>query len=167
MKPFLFCPSCAHELDEPAEEGGARCPSCGRSWYRNPSPTVGAAIVREGKVLLTVRAKDPYKGKVDVPGGFLNVGEDPLEGLQRELDEELGVRVDASMQDCLQISPHLYGDEDEWTLAIGFRARITAGEPQPADDVADILWVGEDELDGIDFAWDHDRDLAREALRRG
>jgi hypothetical protein len=49
-------------------------------------------------------------------------------------------------------------------LAIGFRARIVQGEPQPSDDVAEIRWVSADELDELDFAWEHDRELVRAAL---
>ncbi len=52
-------------------------------------------------------------------------------------------------------------------LAIGFRARIISGEPSPADDVAEIRWVSEDEIDALDFAWEHDRRIARRALGDG
>jgi ADP-ribose pyrophosphatase YjhB (NUDIX family) len=120
--------------------------------------------VRDRKVLLSVRAGDPYKGKVDIPGGFLNSGETALEGLKRELQEELGVEAEVSMDDLLQAEPHRYGDEGEWTLALGFHARLASGEPSASDDVAELLWVEKGELDDLDFAWPHDRDLARRAL---
>jgi ADP-ribose pyrophosphatase YjhB (NUDIX family) len=121
--------------------------------------------VRDGKVLVTVRAGDPYEGKVDLPGGFINAGETALEGLRREVDEELGVEIEVSMADCRQTAPHRYGDDGEWTLALGFTARLVSGEPTPSDDVAEVMWVEESQLDGLDFAWPHDRDLAREAFR--
>ena len=166
MKPFKFCPACAEAVEEPDPQDGTTCRHCGASWYRNPSPTAGAAIVRDGKVLLAVRGGDPYKGKIDMPGGFLNPGETAIEGLRREIDEELGVEIEVSMEDCLQAEPHRYGDGGNWTLALGFYARLTSGEPTPADDVADLLWVEESELDALDFAWPHDRELARKALER-
>ena len=172
MKPFKYCPSCGSSVDEPTRVGEmtaaeeTTCGACGHVWYRNPSPTAGAAIVRDGKVLLSVRGRDPYKGKIDVPGGFLNVGETALEGLRREIDEELGVEIEVAMSDCLQAEPHRYGDEGTWTIAFGFHARLVSGEPEPGDDVADLMWVEESELDDLDFAWPHDRELARKALRR-
>lgn len=166
MRSFRYCPSCAHALDELDPDGGTVCAACGAAWFRNPAPTVGAAIVRDGKVLVSVRGRDPYKGKVDVPGGFLNEAESALEGLRREIDEELGVEIDVAMGDCLQAEPHRYGDDGIWTLAFGFHARLTAGEPDAADDVAALLWVADDELDDLDFAWPHDRELARKALAR-
>ena len=163
MKPFRFCPACATPIDEPGDHGST-CSNCGRSGYRNPSPTAGAAIVRDGRVLLTVRARDPYKGKIDVPGGFLKAGETALEGLRREVAEELGVEIDVSMEDCVQAEPHRYGDDGPSTLALGFHARLVSGEPVAADDVADLVWAEGSELDDLDFAWSHDRDLARKAL---
>ncbi len=60
-------------LEEPKPSGGTRCPLCGRSWYRSSAPALGAAIVRDGKALVTVRAYEPEKGRVDVPGDFLKV----------------------------------------------------------------------------------------------
>ena len=144
------------------------CPECGRSWYPNSSPTVGAVIVRDGRALITKRGSEPEKGRFDVPGGFLNAGEEALDGLRRELKEELGVEVDVSIDDCLQMATHTYGDDDEagYVLAIGFSARLRSGEPKAADDVADLQWVTLDELDDIDFAWEHDRELVRKALSK-
>lgn len=122
--------------------------------------------MRNVEVLLTVRAGRPYEGKIDVPGGFLHSGETAIEGLRREIREELGVEINVTMSDCLQVEPHRYGDDGNWTLAIGFAAGLASGEPKPSDDVADIMWAREGELDDLDFAWPHDRELARRALRR-
>jgi ADP-ribose pyrophosphatase YjhB (NUDIX family) len=41
-------------------------------------------------LLLLVRGKEPAGGKLDLPGGFVNPGEGALEGLLRELEEEIG-----------------------------------------------------------------------------
>jgi hypothetical protein len=38
------------------------------------------------------------------------------------------------------------------------------GEPSPADDVAGIRWVSAEEIDDLDFAWEHDRRLIKAAL---
>lgn len=164
MKPFDYCPSCATKLEVSDDQEGFVCPSCRRHWYRSSSPSVGAAIVRDGHALVSLRGRDPRKGCYDVPGGFLSAGEDVLDGLRREMKEELGVEIDVSMNDCVQMVPHPYGDEGDYVLAIGFFARLLAGEPTPNDDVADIKWVTLEELDELDFAWEHDRELVRKAL---
>jgi len=131
------------------------------------APTAGAAIVREGLGLATIRGRDPEKGRLDVPGGFLGPDEHPLDALKREVREELGIEIEADVSDCVSMVPHRYGAEGDWILALGFKARWVGGEPQPADDVAGIRWVGPEELDGLDFAWSHDRELLRKALADG
>lgn len=166
VKPFRFCPACASELDDSDSEGGAGCPSCERSWYQNSDPTAAAAIVRAAEVLVTVRARPPMQGRVDLPGGFLHPGEPPLDGLRREVKEELGVEIEVRDEDYLQAVPHTYGDEEDWVLSLGFGARLVSGEITPADDVAEARWVTYGEIDDLDWAWPHDRDLAQAALKR-
>lgn len=162
--PFRFCPADGTQLEKARPSGGVTCPACGRSWYRNSAPTVGAAIVQDGKALVTVRGIEPEKGKVDVPGGFLEVGEHPVEGLRREVLEELGVEAEVEGNPVL-LATHTYGEDGIWVLAIGFKARIVSGEPRPADDVAELRWISADEVDDLDFAWEHDRRFVRAALQ--
>ena len=164
-EPFRFCPADGSGLGEPRPSGGVTCPLCGRSWYRNSMPAVGAAIVEGGKALVTIRAREPEKGRMDLPGGFLEVGEHPADGLVREVKEELGVEAEVVGDSVLQAT-HTYGEGGDWVLAIGFRVRITGGEIQPADDVAGVRWVSLGEIDDLDFAWAHDRELVRAALER-
>ena len=168
MRPFDYCPACRAELGRRDGEGGATCPNCGRVWYRNSAPTVGAALVRDGRALVTRRGIEPEKDRFDVPGGFLAAGEDPIEGLRREIREELGVDIDVTVEDCLSMVPHTYGPEGDYVLALGFKARLRSGEPQADEaEVAEIRWVTEDEVDDLDFAWEHDRELVRRALKDG
>ncbi|CAN5865907.1 hypothetical protein BH18ACT11_BH18ACT11_15860 [soil metagenome] len=164
---YRFCPADGTELE--AKGGGSKgaaCPTCGRSWYRSSSPAVGAAIVDGERVLVTVRGIEPEKGRMDLPGGFVEVGEHPRDALAREAWEELGVEVEVEERPML-LAVHTYGSDGEYVLAIGFRVRIVSGEPSPADDVAEIRWVSEGEVDTLDFAWEHDRKIARLALEDG
>jgi ADP-ribose pyrophosphatase YjhB (NUDIX family) len=163
MKPFTFCPACGSDLDETADEG-AHCPNCGRSWYRNAAPTAGAAIVVDGRALVTERAREPEKGRIDVVGGFLKLDENPIDALKREVAEELGVEIEVSYHDLVQAVPHAYGPDGDWVLSLGFKARLVSGEPEPADDVAAVHWVTLSELEDLDWAWEHDRELVRKAL---
>lgn len=115
---------------------------------------------------MAVRAREPERGRFDVPGGFLLPGEDPIEGLKREVNEELGVEIDVDVDDCLSMVPHRYGEEGDFVLALGFAARLTNGEVAPNDDVDAVHWVGTEQLEELDFAWPHDRELVRKALER-
>ena len=161
-EPYRFCPADGIRLEEPRPSGGARCPLCGRSWYRNSAPAVGAVIVQNGQALVTVRACEPEKGRLDLPGGFLEVGEHPVDGLVREVREELGAEAEVVGPPIL-LATHTYGPDGAYVLAIGFKTSIR-GEPSPTDDVARIRWVSTEELDDLDFAWEHDREMVREAL---
>lgn len=166
MSHFKFCPRCATELGPAGNDSGAHCDNCGKTWYHNAAPTAGCVIVRDGKALITKRAREPEKGRFDIPGGFLDADEDPIAGVKRELEEELGMTVEVTYEDLIQAVPHRYGNEGDWTLAIGFIARRSVGDPKPADDVEEARWVTAAELESLDFAWEHDRELVRKALNQ-
>ena len=162
-EPYRFCPADGTSLGGPRPSGGASCPHCGRSWYRSSSPAVGTVIVENGRALVTVRAGEPEKGRIDLPGGFLEVGEHPADGIVREAREELGVEIEL-FGDPILPEVHTYGPDGGYVLPIGFRARIVSGEPDPTDDVAEIRWISLEEVDDADFAWEHDRRMVRAAL---
>ena len=125
--PFRYCPADGTKLGEARASGGTTCPECGRSWYRNSAPTVGAAIVQNGQALVTVRGIEPEKGKIDVPGGFLEVGEHPVDGLKREAREELGVEVEVDGEP-VQLATHTYGEDGAWVLAPSGSRRVSSRE---------------------------------------
>ena len=162
-EPYKFCPADGTRLEDPRPSSGVTCPMCGRSWYRSSAPAVGAAIVRNRRALVTIRAREPEKGRLDLPGGFLEVGEHPVDGLVREAREELEVKIEVLGKPIL-IATHTYGADGAYVLAIGYRARIVSGEVHPTDDVAEVRWVSAEELDSLDFAWEHEREMVRAAL---
>src|SRR5262245_14109960 len=84
------CPRCATRLEH--RETHPHCPACGSEYYANSAPCVSALIEdSEGRLLLARRAVEPFVGRWDCPGGFLEEGEHPLDGLRRELLEETGL----------------------------------------------------------------------------
>lgn len=91
---FNFCPSCASKKINFEDGKVFRCPDCGFVYYHNIAAATGCLISvpsAEGeRLVFTVRGKDPGKGLMDMPGGFVDAGEGALEGLYRELQEEIG-----------------------------------------------------------------------------
>jgi len=69
------------------------CPDCLFTYFHNPAAAVAGIIFIEQELLLIKRAQDPGKGKFHLPGGFVDPGESAEQALQRELYEELGVKV--------------------------------------------------------------------------
>ena len=56
-----------------------------------PRPCAEAVLMRDADVLLMRRARDPWQGAWEVPGGFCEPGEHPRDAAVRELREELGL----------------------------------------------------------------------------
>ena len=55
---------------------------------------VAAIILREDRVLICQRTEDqPFALQWEFPGGKVEANEEPLAALERELDEELGIRA--------------------------------------------------------------------------
>jgi ADP-ribose pyrophosphatase YjhB (NUDIX family) len=128
-------------------ESRLECPACGFVAYASSKATVGALVEDgDGRVLLARRAAEPFKGRWDIPGGFLEEGEHPLDGLRRELREETGLEVEP--REFLGVWMDRYGGEStaEATLNLYWTARVQSGEALAADDVDDLRWFQADEL---------------------
>jgi 8-oxo-dGTP diphosphatase len=50
----------------------------------NPIPVVDAIIEEDSKILFARRKKEPFKGHLGYPGGFVNLGETIEEAAKRE-----------------------------------------------------------------------------------
>ncbi|MDR0378298.1 MAG: NUDIX domain-containing protein [Spirochaetaceae bacterium] len=85
-----YCPSCASPKIQFDGSHRFSCPACGFVYYHNTAAATGCVIRGKRGVLLLSRGKEPARGKLDLPGGFVDPGEGALEGLARELREEIG-----------------------------------------------------------------------------
>jgi DNA-directed RNA polymerase subunit RPC12/RpoP len=81
-----FCVRCGTKLVRRKIEKRLRpvCPNCGHIAFRNAKPAVGLLIERKGVLLLVRRARAPFEGYWDIPGGFLEEDEDAHTGARRE-----------------------------------------------------------------------------------
>ena len=65
-----------------------------REFPSAPLLGVGAVVVDRGRVLLIRRGTEPMKGHWSLPGGLLELGESPADGVVREVREETGLLVE-------------------------------------------------------------------------
>lgn len=92
---FRYCPLCATPLEQREVYGRRRaaCPHCAFIHFHDPKVAVIGLVTLGAQVLLIRRAIDPAKGKWALPGGYMDAGELPVHALQRELSEEVALRV--------------------------------------------------------------------------
>ena len=106
---------------------------------------VGAALVRDGRVLASRRTEPPHlAGRWEFPGGKVEPGETDAAALVRELSEELEVEV--------EVGDRLGPDVPIGTTAVlrVYVCRLLRGEPALVDHDAH-RWLAADEL--LDVAW--------------
>lgn len=104
---------------------------------------VGAALLRDGRVLASRRTAPPrLAGLWEFPGGKVEDGESDEQALLRELREELGceARVGERLGPDLLIG-------DTAVLRV-YLATLVGGEPQLVDH-DEHRWLGADELDTV------------------
>jgi ADP-ribose pyrophosphatase YjhB (NUDIX family) len=142
---WQHCPRCASELEHSHER--VDCPACGFVSHSNSEPTVGGLVTDDaGRILLVKRAHDPYGGTWDVPGGFLEEAEAPLDALRREVLEETGLEVEPVEFAGARIDRYGGDPGAPTTLNLYWTARVTAGNPQAGDDAAELRWFEPTEL---------------------
>jgi 8-oxo-dGTP diphosphatase len=122
------------------------CDACGAEWYANALPAVQGVLERDGRVLLAKRAREPRKGHWDLPGGFVDETERPLDALRREFVEETGLEVEPV--ELLRIDIEPYEHRHVFSLTYLVRGE---GEPAAADDVEELRWFAADELPQMAF----------------
>jgi len=92
-----FCPRCGHDSFQFDGKNRFSCDTCGFVYYQNTATGCGAILTigdgDERRILLLERAKDPARGYLDFPGGFVDPGESAENALAREIREETGLAV--------------------------------------------------------------------------
>ena len=129
MEEFRFCPLCGTALAPlPAahrDAGRPACPAGHFVHYDNPAVTTFAYVADpEGRFLALRRAHPPSLGEWDLPGGFVEAGEDPAAAIVREIREETG--LEAELVRVLGAYASVYGETGRHTVDVGFLARVAA-----------------------------------------
>jgi len=118
-----------------------------REYPEHPRVGVGAFIKKNYSVLLLKREHEPGKSKWSLPGGLVNLGEKIRDAIKREVEEEVGLRVDVF--DSIE-----YDDKGRVRfhyVIIGFMVKPIGGEVRGSKEASQVKWFKFDELKGLEM----------------
>lgn len=93
MHSIEYCPHCGANAFKMMSQKKFVCVECEFTYYVNVASAGAIILEYEDKIILTRRNREPSKGKLDLPGGFIDFNETIEEGLKREIKEELNLDV--------------------------------------------------------------------------
>lgn len=138
-----YCGACGNSTNTIPNEYGKICPQCGFISYPRISPAIIVAIVKDGKLLLAKNAQSKHNF-YSVLAGFLEPGETLEECVEREVLEEVGIKIKNIK----------YFGNQPWpfpnSLMLGFTAEHYDGEIDvDGVEIADANWFESDKLPNI------------------
>lgn len=150
---FNFCPKCGSHHFVVHNEKSKKCESCGFVYYFNSaSATVALILNSKNELLVCRRAKDPVKGTLDLPGGFIDMFETAEEGVAREVLEETGLVVQEAVYLFSLPNTYIYSDFEVHTLDQFFRCHVSdTSHIKAMDDVTDSFFLPLSDIDVADF----------------
>jgi len=150
---FLHCPACGSSSWVENNEKSKRCLDCGFVYYGNMSAAVAVFILNDtGELLVCRRKKEPAAGTLDLPGGFVDIGETAEEAAIREIQEELGLCVTHLRYFTSIPNDYLYSGMVIHTLDLLYVGYVSDfSSLKAADDVEDAFFVPLNTISPDDF----------------
>ena len=152
---FRHCPRCGRPWTQSGVEPLLRCAGCDFLLHFSPTVGVGAFVTDPAGLLLWARrAKDPAKGKLGLPGGFVDFGETAEEALRREILEEVNLAVGPLQFLCSQPNEYHYHGITYPVLDLFFVASaLDVTGLRALDGVESVQWIAPRDLDLNDVAF--------------
>ena len=138
-----FCGQCGTPTDNKIDERAKVCPKCGLMSFPRISPAIIVAIVKDNQLLLA-RGKNFSKDFYSILAGFVEAGESLEACIEREVMEEVG----------LKIKNIKYFASQPWpfpnSLMLGFTAEYASGEIiVDQKEIVEAGWFAIDNLPNI------------------
>lgn len=111
-----------------------------RAIYSTMIRCVSEVILSKGPKVLMVKAVRGYsKGHWNLPGGFMDYGEGPEIGVEREAEEEIG--VDIVLDGLLNVYVSHFPGKPAYTLGFVYHGHLTSEDFRlKPDEIEDVAW---------------------------
>lgn len=163
-----YCPKCGNTSLNWNNINKWSCDQCGFSLYNNVAGAVAVIIRWEDRLFFTQRNRDPQKGKLDLPGGFVDPNETAEETCTRELFEELQLEIDQKHLRYVGSRPniYLYNQIEYRTLDLFYEYKVKEDLKVEIEEseIQDYLWVSISELNYDELAFESQKDFLKKYL---
>jgi NADH pyrophosphatase NudC (nudix superfamily) len=168
-KLLSFCTKCGSGQFKLIGDRSRKCSDCGFHIYFNTSSAVAALIFdKEGRVMFVRRAIEPHKGMLDLPGGFVEPLETAEQSLARELEEELGAKVNNMTYFCSFPNIYPFSGMEVYTLDMAFIVELGSLEKlKPMDDISAIEFYDPKEVNMEDLPAESMKNIIKKLNERG
>ena len=140
-----YCQFCGSVLSNHTENHFYRgkCTHCGEYTFLQHKVGIAAVIFKDKKLLLLKRAQEPWKGYWNFPAGFLEYEESILDGVKREVFEEVGFRVNVT---GLHYAAKYCDDPRGNGIVMFYDCEFVEGEYVPNDEVEEFGFFSASEI---------------------
>lgn len=154
---FAYCPACGGKGISFESNKRYFCTNCGFEYFHNVATAAGVFIISKGRLLTLVRAQEPGKGLLGLPGGFVDPGERVEDAVRRECREEVGFEPDdidflCSFPNEYHFRGMLYHTCDLYFTHRNDTVELNSLSANP-EEVSKLLFTPLEEVDPLRFAF--------------
>lgn len=126
--------------------------------FKNPKGSVTAVIIKDGKLLLLQRNEEPFRDMWDLPGGYMQADERPIDALKREIKEELGIKCEPTyIREFMGWA--MWKDKKFPVINFAFLVNIGNQEIILNDENCDCKWEEIGDIDTKEISFDSNREI--------
>lgn len=141
LEKHKFCGSCGGNMLKSTTERALICEGCGETIYPGISPAVAVAIINGDKILMARNSYGTFR-RFSILAGYMEVGESLEDTVNREVMEEVGLKV----KNIRYYKSQPWASSD--TEMIGFFADLDGDETITCQEseIAEAGWFSREEL---------------------
>ena len=163
---IAFCPHCGQK-SQAAASPRFECPACDFVLFLNPAIGVAGIVVdSNGDILMLRRQRDPHRGKLGIPGGFVDHNEGTDVALRREIEEETGLTTEELQYLASYPNEYEYAGIKYQVCDVFYIVRVESFEKtrKQADEVEELLVVAPNDVRLEEMAFESNRLAIRDYL---